>query len=83
MLLYPLQLKCFYFLFFILKGSDPSIATMALFTAKRESLREGLSSSVPFTLRNLGHEQIGGESKLVVIISSEVLVLFLSISRGF
>ena len=50
--------KIFPFLsIFILKGSDPSTATMALFTAEGDSLHKGLSSSVPFTNRNLGHEQ--------------------------
>ena len=44
--------------FLKLKGSDPSTATMALFTANGGSLHKGLSSSVPFTNKTQGHEQI-------------------------
>ena len=41
----------------ILKGSDPSIATIALFTANGDGLHKGLSSPVAFTNKNRGHEQ--------------------------
>ena len=44
-------------IFFILKGSDPITATMALFTANGDSFDRGLSLCVPFTNRNRGHEQ--------------------------
>ena len=60
--------------FFILKGSDPRTATMALLTANGDSFDRGLSLSVPFTNRNHGHVQIGRESKFVVMKSGDVPV---------
>ena len=69
--------------FFILKGSDPSTATMALFTANGDSFHKGLSLSVPFTSMNHGHEQICAESKFIIMNSEEVLILFLSVISNF
>ena len=43
---------------FILKGSDPRTAKMALFTANGDSFDRCFSLSVPFTNRNHGHVQI-------------------------
>ena len=58
--------------FFILKGSDPSTTTMALFTANGDSYDKGLSLSVPFTSMNCGLEQICAESEFVIMNSGEV-----------
>ena len=65
--------------FFILKGSDQSRATMALFTTNGDSL----SLSVPFTSRNRGHVQICVESEFVIMSSGEVLILLLSVILEF
>ena len=54
----------------VLKGSNPSTATMDLFTANDDSMHKGLSSSVPLLdFRKLGHDHIWAESKFVVMIS--------------
>ena len=69
--------------FFILKGSDPSTATMALFAANGDSFDNGLSLSVPFTRRNRGYEQICAESEFVIKNSGKVLILILSVIWEF
>ena len=53
--------------FVMLKGSDPSTATMALFTANGDSLDKSLSLSASFSNINWDHIQVWVESKFVVM----------------
>ena len=41
--------------FFVLKGLEPSVETMALLTANADSLHKGLSSSIPLINKKVEH----------------------------